>query len=96
MLNALAAAVVTLLVAANQAPPPGDAPPSADIPPTAAPNMAIVGGHRVQPRASAGQSAPGASAINKRDADDVDRLYEELMRQTAPDAAKGGGSTIPQ
>ncbi len=95
MLNPLASAVVMVLLAANQAPPPSDVPPSADTPSTPTPNMAIVGGHRVQPRAAAGQTAPDA-AINKRDADDVDRLYQELMRQTAPDAAKARGSTIPQ
>ncbi len=93
MVHSLAAAAIIVLVAVNQAPPPADTPPSADTPTAPTPNMAIVGGHRVQPRANAGASAPDAAAINKRDADDVDRLYQELMRQTAPDAAK---ATAPQ
>jgi hypothetical protein len=93
MLHPLAAAVALVLLAANQ-PPPSDAPP-ADTPTGPAPNSAIVGGHRIQPRASASQTAPDAG-ISKRDADDVDRLYQELMRQTAPGATGARGATPPQ
>jgi hypothetical protein len=93
MLHALTAAVIVLL-AANQAAPPADA-FSPDAPPAATPRMAIVGGKRVQPRVNTGQAAPDAAGINKRDADDVDRLYQELMRQTAPGAGQGSGSTMP-
>lgn len=94
MLNPLVAAAVILLMAANQPPPVADA-PSADTPAAPAPRSAIVGGHRLQPRANASQAAPNAD-VSKRDADDVDRLYQELMRQTAPDAAKGPSASVPQ
>jgi hypothetical protein len=94
MLHPLAAAVAIVLLAANQALPPADA-PSGDLPPGPAPNTAIVGGHHIQPRANASEGAPDANGISKRDADDVDRLYQELMRQTAPDTGKGRSSTTP-
>ncbi len=93
MVHALVAALALVLVAANPAPPPADAPPGSESTPAPAPNSAIVGGHRIQPRASEGQQGAGFS---KRDADDVDRLYQELMRQTAPDAARAKASTVPQ
>jgi hypothetical protein len=86
MPRGLAFALTATLVAASPSPPPDDAPPA----PT--PNSAVVGGHHLQPRASSGQTAPDAG-ISKRDADDVDRLYQEL---TAPDAIKAKGSQPPQ
>lgn len=89
MVHALAAALAVVLLAANPPPPPTDDTPAADAPSTPAPNSAIVGGHRIQPKANQGHEGPGFS---KRDADDVDRLYQELMRQTAPAKA----STAPQ
>ncbi|HKF74102.1 MAG TPA: hypothetical protein VKB68_20295 [Stellaceae bacterium] len=90
MPRALAFALMAAaLIAAN--PPPADAP----LTPAAAPNSAIVGGHHIQPRASVGKAAPDAG-ISKRDADDVDRLYQELIRQTAPDATPVNGSAPPQ
>jgi hypothetical protein len=88
MPRAIAFALTATLLAAT--PPPPD-----DTSPAPAPNSAVVGGHRIQPRASSGQTAPDAG-ISKRDADDVDRLYQELMRQTAPDATKIKGSSPPQ
>jgi len=89
MPRALAFALAATLLAANTPPPPDDTAPA----PVA--NSAVVGGHRIQPRASSGQTAPDAG-ISKRDADDVDRLYQELMRQTAPDATNAKGSPPPQ
>jgi hypothetical protein len=77
------------LIAANSPPPP------TDYAPAPLPNSAIVGGHRIQPRANSGQAAPDAG-ISKRDADDVDRLFQELMRQAAPDATPVKGSSPPQ
>jgi hypothetical protein len=86
MSGALAVTLAATLLAANPAPPPDDAPPAPS------PKAAIVGGHRLQPRATSGQTAPD-DGISKRDAEDVDRLYQEL---TAPDATKAKGSTAPQ
>ena len=72
MPHALAGSVLAVvLLAANPPPPPADVPPAEGAP---APNSAIVGGHRVQPRANTLGGAPDASAINKRNAEDVDRL----------------------
>jgi hypothetical protein len=79
------------LIAANPPPPPADAPQGL----APAPNSAVVGGHHIQPRANSGKAAPDAG-ISKRDADDVDRLFQELMRQTAPDATPVKGSSPPQ
>ncbi len=94
MHRALAGSVLAAaLLAANPPPPPADAPPADAAP---APNSAIVGGHRIQPRANSPQGAPDSTGISKRDADDVDRLYQELMRQTAPDASRTNGATAPQ
>ncbi len=90
MVHALAAALALVLLAANPPSPPADAPPSDAAP---APNSPIVGGHHIQPRANPGQEGAGFS---KRDADDVERLYQELMRQTAPDATRAKASTAPQ
>ena len=89
MVHALVAALSLVLLAANPPPPPADAPAS-DAPP---PKTAVVGGHHIQPRANPGQASAG---LSKRDADDVDRLYQELMRQTAPDASGAKASTAPQ
>ena len=85
------ALMAAALIAASPPPPPADAPQA----PAPAPNSAIVGGHHIQPRASPSKAAPDAG-ISKRDADDVDRLYQELMRQTAPDATLVNGSAPPQ
>jgi hypothetical protein len=92
MVHALAAALALVVLAANSPPPSADAAP-ADTPSTPAPNSAIVRGHHIQPKANQGQEGPGFS---KRDADDVDRLYQELMRQTVPDTAHANASTTPQ
>jgi hypothetical protein len=83
MLHALVSALASVLLAANPQPSAGDASPS----PT--PSTAIVGGHHIQPRAS----APGVSGeVPPGDADEVERLYLELMRETAPD---GSGTKAP-
>lgn len=75
----LALSLAVILVAAS-APPPADDPIEA-----APPSPAIVGGHHIQPSASGSGSdlAPG-------DAADIDRLYQELMRQRALDTQGGG------
>ena len=94
MRHALAGSMLAAaLLAANPPPPPADAPPAEAAP---APNSAVVGGHHIQPRANAPAGAPDGAAINKRDAEDVDRLFQELMRQTAPDATRTNGSSAPQ
>jgi hypothetical protein len=83
MPHALVSALASVLLAANPQPSAGDASPS----PT--PSTAIVGGHHIHPRAS----APGVSGeVPPGDADEVERLYLELMRETAPD---GSGTKAP-
>ena len=75
MPHALAPTLAMILLAANPQAP-------SDGPPEGMPNSsAIVGGHRIQPRGGG-----SASDVPNNDAADVDRLYQELMRQTAPDA----------
>lgn len=83
MLSPLATLLAATLVAANPPPPDPDVSPDAPAPP----NSAIVGGRHIQPRGD-----PDAKGISKRDADDVDRLYQELMQQSAPDARGTKGS----
>lgn len=92
MVHPVTAALATMLLAANASPPPADSPLS-DPTPGTAPSTAIVGGHHIQPKANAGQNG---GDISKRDAEDVDRLYQELMRETAPDAARGKALPSPQ
>ena len=75
MPHALALSLAVILVAASPLPPVGGAPEAAP------PSSAIVGGHHIQPRASG--SGPD---VPPGDADQVDRLYQQLMRETAPDA----------
>ncbi|HLJ21395.1 MAG TPA: hypothetical protein VKU84_14410 [Stellaceae bacterium] len=91
MVPALTAALALVLLAANQPPPPADASPSDGTASAPAPNSAVVGGHHIQPRA-----AQGNAGFSKQDNDDVDRLYQELMRLTAPDAARAKASISPQ
>ena len=92
MLHPLAAAVTVVLLAANP-PPPGDA-PATDTPRASGPSGGpIVGGRHIQPRASATQIGPNAS---NRDSDEVERLYQELMRQTAPGTSQVRSVTAPQ
>ena len=81
MPHALAPALAVILLAANSPPPPVDAPEVAQ------PSPAIVGGHHIQPRSSG-----SGSDVPKSDAEEVDRLYQELMQETAPDA---GGNPKP-
>ena len=82
--------VATMTLAANTTQPLADAPEGAH------PSTAIVGGHRIQPRANSPDGAPDAAGISKNDAEEVDRLYQELMRQTAPGAGPSKGSPGPQ
>ena len=93
MLHVLAAAVTVVLLAANPPPPPVDEPP-ADASTAPAPRGPIVGGHRIQPRASTSQTGPNASATS-RDADEVERLYQELMHET-PGPARVRSQMTPQ
>jgi hypothetical protein len=75
MIHVLAPALAVIVLAANPQPPEGDVPQGG---PT---SSAVVGGHHIQPRGG------GSSAdVPKGDAAEVDRLYQELMRETAPDA----------
>src|SRR5690242_15403991 len=91
LLHPLAAAAALVLLAANQPAPPADT-PSADTLTGPATRTAIVGGKHIQPRANASRGTLDSASSSKRDADDVERLYEELMRQTAPDAGKAQGA----
>jgi hypothetical protein len=78
MMHVLAPTLAVIVLAANPQPPDGDVPTSS----------AIVGGHHIQPRGG------GSSAdVPKGDAAEVERLYQELMRETAPDA--GDPTTKP-
>jgi hypothetical protein len=71
-------------------------PQPADAPEGARPSTAIVGGHRIQPRANSPDGAPDATGISKNDAEEVDRLYQELMRQAAPGTDPSKGSPAPK
>src|SRR5215813_10922 len=86
MRRILASAFAAALLAANPPPPLADDPSA--TPPRG--NSAIVGGRHVQPRANSPSGAPDSDASSKRDAEDVDRLYRELM-QTAPDPTRTKG-----
>ena len=87
MPGALGFAVAAVLLAANQQPP------AADAPPAPAPNSAIVGGHHIQPRPSASNGSP--ADVSPDDADEVERLYRQLMQETAPDAGRGSTPPLP-
>ena len=76
MPHALALGLAVTLLAASPSPPADD--PLEAVPPL----PPIVGGHHIQPRESGSDVTPG-------DATDVDRLYQQLMRQTAPDTQGG-------
>jgi hypothetical protein len=52
------------------------------------PNHAIVNGHDVQPHADQFGNASTSPDIPRKDAEDVDRLYEQLMRATDPARAR--------
>ena len=73
------------LLAASPSPPADD--PLEAVPPL----PAIVGGHHIQPRESG-----SGSDVSPGDATDVDRLYQQLMRQTAPDTRGGGDDHVDQ
>ena len=83
MPHALAPALTVILLAANS-PPPVDAPEGAPS------SSAIVGGHHIQPRGGG-----SGSDVPKSDAEDVDRLYQELMQETAPDAGVNPKPSAP-
>jgi hypothetical protein len=84
MPHALVPTLAVILLAANPQPPGSGAPEAA------APSPAVVGGHHIQPRGGG-----SASDVPKNDAADVDRLYRELMQETAPDAASSPKSPAP-
>jgi len=85
MVPALAPALAVIVMVANPQPPASDAPQGASTSP------AIVGGHHIQPRGGG-----SSSDVPKGDADEVDRLYQELMRETAPDAGAPATVTPPR
>ena len=87
MPGALGFAVAAVLLAANQQPP------AADAPPAPAPNSAIVGGHHIQPRPSASNGSP--TDVPPGDADEVERLYRQLMQETAPDVGRSSKPPVP-
>jgi len=84
MPHALAPALAVILLAANSPPPPVDAPDAAP------PSPAIVGGHHIQPHGGS-----SGSDVPKSDAEEVDRLYQELMQETAPDAGASPKPPVP-
>ena len=86
MPGAVGFAVVAVLLAANQPPPAADAPPPA-------PNSAIVGGYHIQPRPSASNGIP--ADVPPGNADEVERLYRQLMQETAPDVGRGSKPPVP-
>ena len=75
---ALALSLAVTLLAASPLPPADD--PLESVPPL----PPIVDGHQIQPRESG-----SGSDVSPGDATDVDRLYQQLMRQTAPDTQGG-------
>jgi len=83
MSHALVSTLAVILLAANSQPRGGDVPGAPS-------SSAIVGGHRIQPRGGS-----SASDVPNKDAEDVDRLYQELMRQTAPDAGSNAKPPVP-
>jgi len=87
MPGTLGFAIAAVLLAANQQPS------AADAPPAPAPNSAIVGGHHIQPRLSASNGSP--ADVSPDDADEVERLYRQLMQETAPDAGRGSKPPLP-
>jgi hypothetical protein len=84
MRHPFAPAFAALALAANT--------PVPDMPQSPPPSPAIVGGHHIQPRAST--SNRGTADVPPAEADEVERLYQQLMRQTAPDSSPGG-SGVP-
>jgi len=83
MPHALALGLAVTLLAQSPL-PAGD--PIEAVPPL----PAIVGGHHIQPRESG-----SGSDVPPGDAADVDRLYQQLLRQTAPDT-RGGDDHVDQ
>ena len=83
------AVLAVVLLAANPPPPSGD---------TAAPrsSTAVVGGKHVQPRAASPDGTPVGQDVSPAEADEVQQLYQQLMRETAPDADRGKGAKPPQ
>ena len=84
MPHALAPTLAMILLAANAQPPGGDLPEGAPS------SSAIVGGRHIQPRGGG-----SASDVPNNDAADLDRLYQELMRETAPDAGSAPKPPAP-
>ncbi len=76
-------ALAAVLLAANPPAPTGDTPPVPRTP------TAIVGGKHIQPRATTPDGAPGGADVSPADADEVERLYQQLMRETAPEGGAG-------
>ena len=87
MPGALGFAVAAVLLGANQQPPAADAPPAPAL------NSAIVGGHHIQPRPSTSNGRP--ADVPPGDADEVERLYRQLMQETGPEAGGGAKPPVP-
>jgi hypothetical protein len=88
MPHALASALAVVIVAAN-APAP-----AVDTSQTPPPSSAIVGGHHIQPRTGAPNGTSAGPDLPPADSDEVERLYQQLMRETAPDAV-GTKAPVP-
>lgn len=84
------ALLAMVLLAANPLPPAGEATPAPR------PSTAVVGGKHVQPRAANPGGTPAGQDVSPAEADEVEQLYQQLMRATAPDAAQAKGAKPPQ
>ena len=84
------AVLAMVLLAANPLPPAGDAMPAPR------PSTAVVGGKHVQPRAASPDGTRAGQDVSPAEADEVEQLYQQLMREPAPDAAQAKGAKPPQ
>ncbi len=83
------AVLAMVLLAANSPAPSSDTTPAPR-------SSAIVGGKHVQPRAASPDGTRAGPDITPAEADEVQQLYQQLMRETAPDAAQGNGTKPSQ
>ena len=84
------AVLAMVLLAANPLPPSGDPTPAQR------PSTAIVGGKHVQPRATNPDGLPAGQDGTSAQSDEVEQLYQQLMRETAPDASSSKGTKPSQ
>ena len=83
--STISAVLAMVLLAANPSPPVGDTTPASRS------SAAIVRGKHIQPRAATPDGAPARQDVSPAEVDEVEQLYQQLMRETAPDIAQGKG-----